>query len=700
MPPGRKARKGSLIVASKVDFTGGNRRAFAFDVLYKGDRVASAPSGVDTIREVLAQFDDYETIGKKVSSKESKQIADAEGCAVVVTADRIMTVHKKRQDRLQSDVPRSISFVCTLPHSKEYETFAYISQNLKLNMCRAHIYLCTNGDGAKIVQAFKKAKLDFEDKSDREMSNPFAAPPNAPREVPKGLLFNKQIHRSDLKALEVIGSGQFGAVYLATQVMRKCPVDGKLFAIDGHLKRYMEDLAKKGQTAPEGTRIEKLPVVRAVKMLKGSATPAAKKEFLREAEVMLMFEHENVTVIQGVAVQQAPWLYVLEFCQYGDLRQVLKTCMQRKFPLRSAELLHLCIGVLAGMEHIASKGCIHLDLAARNCLLGENNVVKVADFGLTRKLGPGETIVTLTEKGLKLAIKWLPPESLKKRCFSQASDIWAFGITCWELYAYGKMPYDGLNNDETQKMVLKGEIMDRPKACPPDAWELIAATMKFAPGDRSSFRDHRRKFEALKAGGTEEVREIGKMLNDPALEKAAKAAALKRSVERKQQAVEAMKQRTNLIFEASKEQGVWWQQMIGKEDAEKLVLSNPVGSFVLRQDAPERMILVVNEQQEASQYPIKIDLAEDGKNVYVFGGKAHKNPAEIIGNLRFAPFKGRLGQPLKLTVAAKGGGKRSSSFRTRSSTDPTGSGGGGKGNPLFQDDDGADGGFGVEEESL
>ena len=63
---------------------------------------------------------------------------------------------------------------------------------------------------------------------------------------------------------------------------------------------------------------------------------------------------------------------------------MLKTCLQRKFPLRPAELLHLSCGVLAGMEHIASKGCIHLDLAARNCLLGENNVVKVATkaFGL------------------------------------------------------------------------------------------------------------------------------------------------------------------------------------------------------------------------------------------------------------------------------------------------------------------------------
>ena len=42
--------------------------------------------------------------------------------------------------------------------------------------------------------------------------------PTAVDQVPEGRLFNMQIHRADLKALEVIGAGQFGAVYLATQV--------------------------------------------------------------------------------------------------------------------------------------------------------------------------------------------------------------------------------------------------------------------------------------------------------------------------------------------------------------------------------------------------------------------------------------------------------------------------------------------------
>lgn len=67
-----------------------------------------------------------------------------------------------------------------------------------------------------------------------------------------------------------------------------------------------------GPTPP--SQAEKKSVIRAVKMLKGECTPDAKKEFLKEADIMLNFDHINVTTIQGVCVQQAPWLYVLEYC--------------------------------------------------------------------------------------------------------------------------------------------------------------------------------------------------------------------------------------------------------------------------------------------------------------------------------------------------------------------------------------------------
>ena len=63
---------------------------------------------------------------------------------------------------------------------------------------------------------------------------------------------------------------------------------------------------------------------RAVKMLRNGASPEDKREFLQEVETMLALDHQNLVSIIGVAVQQAPWLVVLEFMPYGDLRAVLQ----------------------------------------------------------------------------------------------------------------------------------------------------------------------------------------------------------------------------------------------------------------------------------------------------------------------------------------------------------------------------------------
>ena len=124
--------------------------------------------------------------------------------------------------------------------------------------------------------------------------NPFVAA-SAKREKAEGALFKKQIHRADLAAEKLLGAGQFGEVYLAFQKVK--------------------DKASGAVTEER----------RAVKMLKGEADKKAKEEFMRECNMMLdIGEHPNVVQMVGVAVQQVPWLCVLEFQPYGDLREVVR----------------------------------------------------------------------------------------------------------------------------------------------------------------------------------------------------------------------------------------------------------------------------------------------------------------------------------------------------------------------------------------
>lgn len=67
--------------------------------------------------------------------------------------------------------------------------------------------------------------------------------------------------------------------------------------------------------------------------------------------------------------------------------------------------------------------CVYMQ-AARNCLVGDRNVVKVADFGLARFVVDDEYTAS---EGTKFPIKWAAPEVITHAKFSSKSDVWSFG---------------------------------------------------------------------------------------------------------------------------------------------------------------------------------------------------------------------------------------------------------------------------------
>lgn len=66
----------------------------------------------------------------------------------------------------------------------------------------------------------------------------------------------------------------------------------------------------------------------------------------------------------------------------------------------------------------------------------------------------------------KLPIRWLAPDTMTQHVFNYATEVWSYGITCWEIYANGAEPYPGMMVREVNEQVVKGYKMQMPQDTP------------------------------------------------------------------------------------------------------------------------------------------------------------------------------------------------------------------------------------------
>jgi len=104
-------------------------------------------------------------------------------------------------------------------------------------------------------------------------------------------------------------------------------------------------------------------------------------------------------------------------------------------------LIKMARDIATGILHLHKEGVIHRDIAARNVLVGSDLNVFIADFGMARIKQNEDVNTTQTQTG---PVKWMAPECLLYRQYSEASDCFSYGVLLWEMVTKS-IPWTGLD---------------------------------------------------------------------------------------------------------------------------------------------------------------------------------------------------------------------------------------------------------------
>lgn len=235
----------------------------------------------------------------------------------------------------------------------------------------------------------------------------------------------------------------------------------------------------KGVWVPEGENV-KIPV--AIKVLKEGTGANTSKEFLEEAYIMASVEHPNLLQLLAVCMTNQMML-ITQLMPLGCLLDYVRT---HKEKIGSKAFLNWCTQIARGMSYLEEKRLVHRDLAARNVLVQTPNCVKITDFGLAKLLDIN--VDEYKAAGGKMPIKWLALECIQHRIFTHKSDVWAFGVTIWEILSYGARPYENISARNVPELIENGLKLPQPSICTLDIYCIMVSCWMLDADSRPTFK--------------------------------------------------------------------------------------------------------------------------------------------------------------------------------------------------------------------
>ena len=262
----------------------------------------------------------------------------------------------------------------------------------------------------------------------------------------------------------------------------------------------------------------------ALKMLHPQLTmqPQFLERFKKEARVLAQLLHPNIAVIYNFIEQGGNHFMVMEYVEGTNLDDLLK----RHKSLPAEFIVPVFVQALEGLQHAHRKNIFHRDIKPSNIMLTPDGVVKLMDFGIAKVAG--EQKMTQVNK-IVGTVEFMAPELIQGRDASNASDIYAAGVTMYEMLS-GKLPFESDTDFNLMQAILKERVKSPEKlnaSIPKALGDIIMKALEKNPASRY---EDARAFQRALMNAFPQYRDVNlEILNKPAAMYAGAAGATRLS---------------------------------------------------------------------------------------------------------------------------------------------------------------------------
>ncbi len=175
----------------------------------------------------------------------------------------------------------------------------------------------------------------------------------------------------------------------------------------------------------------------------------ARRSFFHSAEVMSKLNHPNIARLIKTGYEGHTPFMVLEYIESRTLRDLILY----RDALLTQNVLSLMRQIAAALFYIHNSGFLHLDIKPENILVQNDGHVVLIDFDLAIPTKRWFKRI----RALPGTPSYIAPEALTRRVVDEKSDIYSFGVTCYEMLTFHK-PFEGDKIEAVRSMQIDPAI--------------------------------------------------------------------------------------------------------------------------------------------------------------------------------------------------------------------------------------------------